>query len=227
MPARYHLVATKLQQYMKSITLTFMIIAFAGIANAQNCNNEFKATAGIQDIGNGEMSPIMGFNYSLMGGKNAFGGFIEAKYLNAETVCWIGGAYQTHFGNEFSHKEFESKIGVGTRTDSTTEFFFGGETKIQFPYFVFSVGGEFSPHEETEYKALLQYAMCPNFTYFGIVADSYNGYGIQATQVVEIKNSILFLNCGVMSNSFDSVVKEDFSFFHLDPMIQMAITYKF
>lgn len=213
---------------MKSITLTLIIVAFAGIASGQqNCNNEFKATAGVQDIGAGEMSPILGFNYTLFGKKDVFGGFIEAKYLNAETVTWLGGVYKTDFHDEFSDKEFESKIGVGTRTDSTTELFFGAEAKIQFPYFAFSAGCEMNI-EKVEYEFIAQYAMCPNLTYFGIAADSHNGFGFRATQLFPIKTgSMISVNCGVMSNSFHTVKSDNFGFTDLDPMIQMTIGYRF
>lgn len=212
---------------MKSVITLTIIIAFAGIASGQqNCNNEFKATAGVQDIGAGEMSPILGFNYALFGGKDIFGGFIEAKYLNAETITWLGGVYNTNFHDEFSDKEFESKIGVGTRTDSTTELFFGAEAKIQFPYFAFSAGCEMNI-EKVEYEFIAQYAMCPNLTYFGIAADSHNGFGFRATQLFEFNSSVLSLNCGVMSNSLDSVKSDDFRFTSLDPMIHMMIGLKF
>lgn len=213
---------------MKSITLTLIIVAFAGIASGQqNCNNEFKATAGVQDIGAGEISPILGFNYSLMGEKNVFGAFIEAKYLNAETVTWLGSAYKTNFHNEFSEKEFESKIGVGIRSDSISELFFGAEAKIQFPYFAFSAGCEMNT-EKVEYEFIAQYAMCPNLTYFGIAADSHNGFGFRATQLFPIKTgSMISVNCGVMSNSFDSVKSDDFRFTSLDPMLHMMIGIRF
>lgn len=227
MPARSPLVDIKLQQKMK-ITLTLIIIiAFAGIASGQqNCNNEFKTTAGVQDIGAGDMSPVLGFNYSLMGKKDAFGAFIEAKYLNAETITWLGGVYNTNFHEEFSHKEFESKIGVGTRTDSTTELFFGAEAKIQFPYFIFSAGTELNM-EKVEYEFIAQYAMCPSSTYFGIAADSHNGIGFRATQLFEFNSSVLSLNCGVMSNDFHTMKSDDFRFTSLDPMIHMMIGLRF
>lgn len=212
---------------MRSIVITLtIIIAFAGIASGQNCNNEFKATAGVQDIGAGDMSPILGFNYALFGKKDVFGAFIEAKYLNAETVTWLGGVYNTNFHEEFSHKEFESKIGAGTRTDSTTELFFGAEAKIQFPYFIFSAGTELNM-EKVEYEFIAQYAMCPNFTYFGIAADSHNGIGFRATQLFEFNSSVLSLNCGVMSNDFHTMKSDDFRFTSLDPMIHMMIGFKF
>lgn len=214
---------------MRSIVITLtIIIAFAGIASGQEdkCNSEFKAVAGIQDIGSGVMSPIMGFNYSLFGKKDVFGGFIEAKYLNAETITWLGGVFQTNFHNEFSEKEFESKIGVGTRTDSTTELFFGAEAKMQFPYFIFNAGTELNM-EKVEYEFIAQYAMCPNFTYFGIAADSHNGIGFRATQLFEFNSSVLSLNCGVMSNDFHTMKSDDFRFTSLDPMFHMMIGLKF
>lgn len=213
---------------MRSITLTLIIVAFAGIASGQqNCNNEFKATAGVQDIGAGEMSPILGFNYALFGGKDIFGGFIEAKYLNAETVTWLGAGYKTNFENEFSHKEFETKLGIGIRSDSTSELFVGAEAKIQFPYFIFSAGGELNIEGNWEYEFLAQYAMCPKYTYFGVAADSHNGIGFRATQLFEFNSSVLSLNCGVMSNSLDSVKSDDFRFTSLDPMFHMMIGLKF
>lgn len=228
MPARSPLVDIKLQQKMK-ITLTLIIIiAFAGIASGQqNCNNEFKATAGVQDIGAGEMSPILGFNYALFGGKDIFGGFIEAKYLNAETVTWIGAAYKTNFHEEFSDKEFESKAGVGIRSDSTSELFVGAEAKIQFPYFIFSAGCELNMEKDVEYEFIAQYAMCPSSTYFGIAADSHNGIGFRATQLFEFNSSVLSLNCGVMSNDFHTMKSDDFRFTSLDPMIHMMIGLRF
>lgn len=215
---------------MKSVITLTIIIAFAGIASGQNetkCNSEFKAVAGIQDTGAGEMSPILGFNYAMFGKKNIFGGFIEAKYLNAETVTWLGSTYKTNFHNEFSEKEFESKIGFGIRSDSTSELFFGAEAKIQFPYFIFNAGTELNM-EKVEYELIAQYAMCPNLTYFGIAADSHNGYGFRATQLFKIQGgSILSINCGVMSNDFHTMKSDDFRFTSLDPMFHMMIGIRF
>ena len=213
---------------MRSIVITLtIIIAFAGIASGQNCNSEFKAIAGVQDIGAGDMSPVLGFNYSLMGKKDAFGAFVEAKYLNAETVTWLGAAYKTNFENEFSHKEFETKLGAGIRSDSTSELFVGAEAKIQFPYFIFSAGGELNIEGNWEYEFLAQYAMCPKYTYFGVAADSHNGIGFRATQLFEFNSSVLSLNCGVMSNDFHTMKSDDFRFTSLDPMIHMMIGLRF
>lgn len=218
---------------MRSIVITLtIIIAFAGIANAQNednkCNSHFKIQAGIQDTGTGEMSPIMGFNYSLFGKKDAFGGFIEAKYLNAETITWLGTVYKTNFHEEFSHKEFESKVGVGIRSDSTSELFAGAEARIEFPYFIFSAGGEMNMEMNMEYEFIAQYAMCPSATYFGIIADSHNGVGVRLTHLEPLRSGYtLTLNCGAMSNSFDAVKSDGFGFTDLNTMVHMMIGLKF
>jgi hypothetical protein len=216
---------------MKSVITLTIIIAFAGIASGQNepkkCNSHIKIDAGVQDTGSCNMSPVLGFNYSLMGKKDALGGFIEAKYLNAETITWLGGVYNTNFNEEFSEKEFESKIGAGTRTDSITELFFGAEVKMQFPYFIFNVGTELNI-EKVEYEFIAQYAMCPSATYFGIIADSHNGVGVRFTHREPLRSGYtLILNCGAMSNSFDAVKSDGFGFTDLNTMIHMMIGLKF